>query len=869
MHDTRSCIPLVAAILLSGMTRAQFVDDFSDGDLTDDPTWTGTTASFMVNASQQLQLNDVVAATSYLSSEYAMASLDDQEWRFWIRQSFSPSGSNFGRVYLVSDQADLTAPLNGYYLQFGEAGSLDAVELFRQTGTTSTSVCRGTDGQIANSFTIGVRVLRDATGEWQLWVDPAGGTNHAQQASGTDATHATSAHLGVRCTYTASNADKFFFDDFYAGPIIVDTDPPQITTVTVVDVDELDVLFSEPVEQTSAENATHYGLSPPLTVLTAVRDALLPARVRLTLGQPLISGTTYTLTVNGVEDANGNVLTGGSYDFSYFVPDQPQYREVVINEFMADPSPVVGLPDAEFVEFLNTTTDKTFDLAGWSFTDGTSTATLPSYLLGPGEYVILTSNANANLFAFVPDRIGVASLPSLNNDADDLALRAPDNTVIDAVSYALNWYRDSNKQNGGWTLEQIDPGTPCSGPLNWIASMDPSGGTPGLVNSVFDPTPDTTPPVLLSVLVQSATELIAVFSEAMDEASLTTATYVIEPFVSVASAQAVPGTAERALIELTAPINTGTVYGMTVFDAADCTGNPTAVADPVIFALPEPVAGGDLVINEVLYDPVGTGADFVELYNRSAKTVSLQGLQLANETNGVVANYRVITNDPLLLLPGQYILLTPDPGDIATRYPQSRTDRFLIVSLPNYVNTRGTVVLAATDNSVLDLFRYDDELHFTLVNNTEGYSLERVDPDRPTSDPTNWQTAADIAGRATPGFRNSQYSPAPRPTGELTIDPAIFSPDNDGYQDLLTISYRMQESGYVGNLTIHDLAGRVARRLLENQLLGMEGAVSWDGVMDGGEKGRMGPYIVVFEVFDLAGNTSLYRKTVTLAHRLN
>ncbi|MBK8500089.1 MAG: hypothetical protein IPL52_15020 [Flavobacteriales bacterium] len=42
-----------------------------------------------------------------------------------------------------------------------------------------------------------------------------------------------------------------------------------------------------------------------------------------------------------------------------------------------------------------------------------------------------------------------------------------------------------------------------------------------------------------------------------------------------------------------------------------------------------------------------------------------------------------------------------------------------------------------------------------------------------------------------------------------------------------------------------------------------------DGLLDDNSKGRVGPYIVVFEVFNLEGNTERYKKTVTLAHRLN
>jgi hypothetical protein len=59
------------------------------------------------------------------------------------------------------------------------------------------------------------------------------------------------------------------------------------------------------------------------------------------------------------------------------------------------------------------------------------------------------------------------------------------------------------------------------------------------------------------------------------------------------------------------------------------------------------------------------------------------------------------------------------------------------------------------------------------------------------------------------------------------------------------------------------------RRLLDNSLLGTSGAVSWDGLFDDGSKGRVGPYIVHFEVFDLAGNVKSFKKTVTLAHQLD
>lgn len=388
-----------------------------------------------------------------------------------------------------------------------------------------------------------------------------------------------------------------------------------------------------------------------------------------------------------------------------------------------------------------------------------------------------------------------------------------------------------------------------------------------MVNSMFDPTPDVVPPTLQSVQVIGNSQLELVFSEPMDAASLSTGGYVIVPAMSITVADPVLGTNDRVRLVLAQPLTEGVFYTVTVSGVTDCVGNVISASNSATFALPEPVLPGDLVINEVLYDPVGTGSDFVEIYNRSAKTVSLGGLQLANETNGAIANYRTITTETVLLLPGEYILLTPNSADIISRYPQSRSERFLQTTLPSYNNDNGAVVLTDAANTVVDLFRYDDDLHFVLVGKTEGYSLERVNPDRPTDDPTNWHTASDIAGRATPGFVNSQYAEVPSATGEVTIDPAIFSPDNDGYQDLLTIAYRFDEPGFVGNMSVYDIAGREVRKLMENLLLGTEGAISWDGLLDGGDKGRIGPYIILMEVYDLEGNVEKYKRTVTLAHR--
>ena len=98
--------------------HAQLFDDFSDGNFTSNPEWIGNTGSFIVNVNKQLQLDTAGSGLKYLStsSTYAV----NTEWEFWVRLGFSPSDNNNLRIYLISDQTDITGALNGYYIKIGE-----------------------------------------------------------------------------------------------------------------------------------------------------------------------------------------------------------------------------------------------------------------------------------------------------------------------------------------------------------------------------------------------------------------------------------------------------------------------------------------------------------------------------------------------------------------------------------------------------------------------------------------------------------------------------------------------------------------------------------------------------------------------------
>ena len=156
----------VCVLLFTTSGFSQINDNFSDGDFVADPVWSGTTENYIVNTDLELQLNDDEAGFSYLSSGGTTQSIDDREWRFKLELDFSPSGNNNCRFYLASVTGDLTyagesaCGASGYFLQFGESGSDDAIRLFRDddVGDSPVELGAGTLGLLASSFEVGVKV---------------------------------------------------------------------------------------------------------------------------------------------------------------------------------------------------------------------------------------------------------------------------------------------------------------------------------------------------------------------------------------------------------------------------------------------------------------------------------------------------------------------------------------------------------------------------------------------------------------------------------------------------------------------------------------------------------------------------------------
>lgn len=741
-----SLLLLLTTLLANVNIYAQVNDNFTDGNFTANPSWTGNASDFMVNGALELQLNaPSVTAKSYLST--ASTVLDSTTWEFYVRMAFNTSSSNFCKVYLASDQANLNTSLNGYYVAIGGT-TVDDVSLTRQTGTSSTTIIDGLDNRI-NSSTVVVRVkvFRSFSGQWELFVDNTGGTNYVSEGTVTDLTYTSTSYLGVLCDYTSTRSDKFFFDDFNVSGA-ADILPPNFQSVTVTGANTLDVKFDEPLALTQANLVTNYaannGLGSPST---AQRDASDPSLVHLTFGSNIIPGLAYVLTISNLADLSGNAITG-NVTANFGVGAAPQPGNLVINELHPDPTPVVSLPDAEFVEVFNAS-GNILQLNGLSLADNqTPIQNFPNRLLFPGEYLVLSSTASAPLLTAF-NGIGISNFPALTNSGKDIFILGPTGNVIDFVSYSDSWYNDNVKKNGGWTLERIDASSPCSNVAqNWSASLNPSGGTPGMVNSIAGNFAGPTPNIVSASVVSTDT-LRLIFNTQMDAASLATATYQISGGPVVSSVLVDQLRKRTVSLTFSPPLTPGQSYSLTITGATSCSGMSFPVASTVTFGIGAAPATGDLVINELMPDPdppVGLpNAEYVEIFNRSNKLLQLDGITL---TDGTVASPNIGNQ---ILAPGGYLVLTTTAA--APTFPFANVKG--ISGFPSLTNSGKEIFILGPTGNVIDFISYSDTWYNDNVKKNGGWSLERVDANSPCSDlAQNWSASVNPLG-GTPGAINS------------------------------------------------------------------------------------------------------------------
>jgi hypothetical protein len=547
---------------------------------------------------------------------------------------------------------------------------------------------------------------------------------------------------------------------------------------------------------------------------------------------------------------------------------------ILINEFMADPSPPVCIsqnpkacvPNAEYIELYNRT-GYDISLEGYKIYNDSAMTPLQGTLKKNGFLTIHTKKSGINFG--INDALPVAKLVVLNNPNDAFYLQSPDGRVIDAAQYDLSYYQDPKKDDGGYSLNRQNPNAPCV-LTAWAASKSPIGGTPSAPNS--ESTQKDSSPVLVERYYLKADNktLTIVFNKSLDSASAVTRVhYQISNHLKIDSIRVRRPFFNELEIHFEKAFGTRDTGSILIKSSLpDCQMIKRNRQDTLQLRRADNSAKPqELIINEVLVNPETGGSRFVEIYNASEnKVFDIADFKIGDSSKRDIKSIGIHR----LILPKDYLVLTENKLYLTKRYG---ADPFKMVQmkLPTWGEASGNISLLF-DNETIDNVNYQKSWHNPLIANTEGVSLERIHPKSPSQEASSWQSASASSAYGTPTGRNSQASLTPSVStdlkGHFSLDRNSFSPDSDGQGDFLILKYRMETVGTMATIQIFDDKGRRVKTLITNKLLNTEGVEKWQGDTDEGQNARIGIYIIVIDLINASGQKSRQKLPCWVGGRL-
>ena len=658
------------------------------------------------------------------------------------------------------------------------------------------------------------------------------------------------------------SAARWVLDDFSLEDLVVDEEVPKVSFVKGYGKREVLVAFSERMDPVFAGINLAYQL-----------DGSNPVEARLFLDSVVILRTEkdleedkdYTLFLHQLPDVNGNFLKDTLVRFRYTDPSALRSKSVVINEVMPAPRVDQDLPFVEYVELMNTT-NKELRLSGLVFSSSSTITPLPEYWISPGEFVLICAASQAPLLTGFGPVLPLPTFPSLPNSGSVLRLGTAAGFEIDRLEYRTSSWGGSEFAEGGYSLELPDPYFRCEASEFLLPSKDPKRGTPGRQNSQFSPIQDLGTLQVASSFFRSASLLeLLVNQPLLPLASLVP--FSITSSLRIDSAW-VFSSGRRIGIALSSPARTSTPYTLKATSLNRCVGDPVGFEVEVV--LPEPAGKGDLILNELLVDPRSGDPKFVEIHNTSTKYLSLENWALASRNDaGDLYQLRVIGKEGDNLAPQTYLSLTVDPERLRLSYPQSAAGNFLkMASLPSMPIGAGLVLLLSSERQVVDSLPYRGEWHHPLLRTTKGVSLERISPVFPAYNPSTWQSASSSQDHATPGRKNSTALSLELGPELFTLYPLVFDPGGSSGPSQVSITYSLEQNGWMGTFTIYSAAGREVRVLGQNQILGTTGIISWSGTDAAGSRVLPGYYVLVAQLFDLSGRVKVVKRALVVASPL-
>lgn len=789
------------------------------------------------------------------------------KWSFQIRHGYDPSAGNNWCVFLMSDREPAAmvpeGNINGFAIGLNLTGYDDTLRLWKiKNGTISLVLNTGVNWQarIGSDSAVIIDAERSQTGLWKVNIFSSSGTR-ISSAEATESELFNIRWFGLFYRYTSTRDRLLWLDNLTIdGVFVKDVVPPEVTECRPVARNSIEISLNEEPDDDFMSNSNFILNSSLRTARDIVK--LSPFSYRITFDSVFLNRTINNLVINRLCDKDTNCT------FNISIPFTPVWAErgdVIISEVMADPVPSVSLPEKEYLEITNKS-DFPFNLKNWKLSYDDQSSPLPGIIIVPGEYLIVCSDADTSFFHKYGRVAGVKSFISLTDAGKCIVLSDSLDNMIHGIDYSSDWYGDQLKSGGGWSLEMIDKNYPFYMSGNWTASQSNTGGTPGKRNSAEAENPDRSFTGLVNIFPESNNSIKITFSEPVKEIENSfTAIKIGE--TNIKSLVSADPLLRKFVIKPDMTLKINQKYNISFPSSlTDFAGNKIET-NSYLFGLPELVSTGDILFNEILFNPLPGDQDYIELYNASEKIINAADLYLAsvNRESGDTSELASVSGENRCILPGAFYVVTTDREALIRRYFTSvSANIFQTSQLPSMPDDNGHLILLNRQLALIDELTYDEKMHYSLLSGYEGIALEKIRPSGLSSDRNNWHSASEASGWGTPGTSNSVYSGQQVSEDDIVLSSTRISPDNDGNEDFLIIDLRLQGNGNVVSVILYDETGNFIRKVTDNMLAGNQATITWDGTGVAGSLVDTGIYIIYISVFDDAGKSKKWKKVCTV-----
>lgn len=651
---------------------------------------------------------------------------------------------------------------------------------------------------------------------------------------------------------------------FTANAVIVNTGTTPITATTLTYSIKGQTANDYPRKEVFYESVSQFGLN-----LNFLDSLLIPQSFNIPIAGKI--NLRLTLSSNLWPDTTVSVpMTVG------FLP-----ADLLVSEFLPRETSFT-----EYVEVYNNSTTDTLSLNGWTVQNNSSTKgtfTNVYAFIPPQKYFVFFRDS-VNFyreFPSVTNAIRFSALPALKDAGDAIRLIGPANKLVDSLSYDASWVIEPNK-----SFERVSFSQPSTTMSNWKKS-ELLYGTAGSINSQFLYTingalsgssqhvayPEQSIVMQIGITNRGSQILnnfsIAVYED-LDRNGIVT---LADSLTSVlfTNANLAPDATLNVPINRTGytePLNW--IIFLRLQNDGFLANNKITI--PILIAN----SRNSVLMSEFMFDPLADPNDniqdqteFVELYNPGDSRIFLKNWVLTDQPNELGVANRFTIRDSVYIYPKSFHVIAADSNIFKfwthlVGTDTNRTVSVIRVSNLSLNNTSDGILIYDAVGGLIDSLYYSSNWHNPNRASTRGVSLERRSYLASSVDPKNWSTSVNLPSGATPGQPNSILVELKPQSSAVTVTPNPFSPDGDGFDDVVKLSYAFTGDIQFVKVTIFDRMGREINRLQNYSASGNTGEIFWDGRKTDGTLASIGPYVFLVEALDVSGGAVKAEKVVVV-----